>query len=601
MAAAESAAGSEPPNPRCLNVWSGPRCLSTSLMYAFAQRGDCAVVDEPLYAHYLRCSGAPRPYRDAVLAAQDNDGERVFRALLRPREAPRAYTYSKHMAKQALLLPPALLARGRHVLLVREPEALVRSFARVLPPTLEETALPNLVALLSALRSAGAAAPVILSEDLATQPEATLRLMCGALGLPYDAAMLSWPAGARPEDGLWAPWWYASTHASTGFAAPAASSSAAPLPPLSPALAALVEECGPFYALLKKHALRPPAMGDVAAAAATPVDVGLAAPAAPAGGAHQGATHAFAADARNAAVLVGIRDGVRNAFELHARPHARVSVLDAGFVLGDGVSEGLRLRAGVVQFAKQHLRRLREGAAALDMELGATSQQLLRMVYAVVDANGMRDDVHIRLMVTRGLKPTPYQDPRTTIGLPTIVVLAEWKAPQPPRAGLRLATVHVRRGAPDVQDASWNSHSKLNCISACIAAAKAGADEGLMLDPQGFVATCNSTNFCIVRDGELWAPTAKYQMPGITRAVVLRVAAAAGITVRELEFSLTAVYGADEAFCTGTFAGLLPVASVDGRVIGACGAAAQPSALTARLLQLYAQAVEEDVASGRDY
>jgi branched-chain amino acid aminotransferase len=224
----------------------------------------------------------------------------------------------------------------------------------------------------------------------------------------------------------------------------------------------------------------------------------------------------------------------------------------------------------------------------------------MRMVYAVVDANGMRDGVHIRLMVTRGLKPTPFQDPRTTIGLPTIVVLAEYKAPPPaPRAGLRLATVHVRRGAPDVQDPNWNSHSKLNCIAACIAAAKAGADEALMLDPCGFVATCNSTNFLIVRDGELWAPTTKYQMPGITRGVVLRCAREAGIPVRECDFSLTAVYGADEAFVTGTFAGLLPVASVDGRPIGACtsgalGKAREP--LLPKLRELYTRAMDEDVA-----
>jgi len=570
-------------------------------MYSFAQRGDCRVVDEPLYAHYLRCSGASRPYRDAVLAAQDCDGERVFRSLLRPPAEGASYTYGKHMAKQATQISPALLARGRHVLLVRDPEALVRSFARVLPPTLDETALPQLVALLSALRTAGAAAPVILSEDLATQPEATLRLLCGALGLPFDAAMLSWPAGPRPEDGLWAHWWYASTHASTGFAAPAAD--AAEPPPLSPALVALVDECRPFYELLKRHALRPPTLAaPVAQPAPQLVDVGLdAAATAPPAGAHQGATHSFAADPRNASVLVGIRDGVRNCFELHSRPHARVSVLDSGFILGDGVWEGLRLRSGVVQFAAQHLRRLWEGAAAIDMPLGVTKQQLMRMVYAVIDANGMRDDVHIRLMVTRGLKPTPYQDPRTTIGLPTIVVLAEHKAPQPPRAGLRLATVHVRRGAPDVQDANLNSHSKLNCITACVAAAKAGADEALMLDPHGFVATCNSTNFCIVRDGELWAPTAKYQMPGVTRAVVLRAAAAAGIAVREADFSLSAVYGADEAFCTGTFAGLLPVASVDGRLIGTCGDAAGGAPVTARLLALYKQAAEADVARGRDF
>ncbi len=571
--------------------------LTETNLHALAQ-----VVDEPLYAHYLRVSGAERPYRDLVLAAQDNDGERVMCSLLAPRAGARPVVYAKHIAKQATQLPPSLLAQGRHVLLIREPEALVRSFARMLPPTLEETGLPALVQLFSTLRAAGRTPPVVLSEDLSAAPEATLKLLCAALSLPFEPAMLSWPAGPHAEDGLWARWWYATAHASTGFNPPPSAADTTPREPLSPQLACLVEECRPFYELLAKHALRPltPAAPPAVPAprVVDVIDAGAAAAAASTSSGHQGATHAYAHDPRNDDVLVGIRDGVRGVFELHRRPHARVSVLDSGFVLGDGVWEGMRLHKSVLLFAAAHMRRLWEGAAAIDMDLGVSREQMLRMVYAVVDANDMRDDVHIRLMVTRGLKPTPFQDPRSTIGAPTIVILAEHKAPSPPRAGLRLSTVHVRRGSPDVQDANWNSHSRLNCIAACIAAAKAGADEALMLDPAGFVATCNSTNFFIVRDGELWAPTTKYQMPGVTRAVVLRCAREAGLVVREQDFSLTSVYGADEAFVTGTFAGLLPVASVDGRRVGACGeGAAQP--LLPRLRALYSSAKDADVSRGR--
>jgi branched-chain amino acid aminotransferase len=182
----------------------------------------------------------------------------------------------------------------------------------------------------------------------------------------------------------------------------------------------------------------------------------------------------------------------------------------------------------------------------------------------------MDSGVHIRLVISRGEKVTPYQSPAANRGGPTIVIIPEWKEPDPAvlTTGLRLFTVHVHRGAPDVQDPMWNSLSKLNCITACIQANKAGADEALMLDPHGFVATCNSTHFFIVRKGELWTSSGRYCLKGITRGKVLELAAAAGHTVREKDFSLTEVYGADEAFVTGTFAGLIPVREVDGRVIG---------------------------------
>ncbi|EFN51197.1 hypothetical protein CHLNCDRAFT_28349 [Chlorella variabilis] len=280
------------------------------------------------------------------------------------------------------------------------------------------------------------------------------------------------------------------------------------------------------------------------------------------------------------------------AFDLVWRPEAKVSVLDSGFMLGDGVWEGLRLHRG------EHMDRLYEGAKAIDMDIGLSKQQLAQLVYNTVDANGMADDVHIRLMVTRGLKPTPYQNPNITLGSPTIVIIPEHKraAAGPKEAGIRLFTCHVRRGAPDVQDPAWNSHSKLNCIAACIQARqRAGADEALMLDPHGFVATCNSTNFFAVRKGEVWAPTAKYQMPGITRSKVLQLCTQHSIPVREADFSLTTVYSASEAFVTGTFAGQIPVREVDGRTIGT----GRRGPLVQRLQELYRDLCDQQAAGGR--
>lgn len=275
--------------------------------------------------------------------------------------------------------------------------------------------------------------------------------------------------------------------------------------------------------------------------------------------------HTYLPDPRNETVKVWI-NGV-----LKPRTEATVSVLDSGFVLGDGVWEGLRVHHGHIAFLGRHLDRLYEGAKTLDFDIGLSPGELADALRETLAANGMLEDdgVHIRLMVTRGVKATPYQDPRVTIGPATVVILPEWKTPDPEVAkrGLKLFTVHVRRGYPDVQDQKLNSHSKLNCIMACIQATKAGADEALMLDPHGFVATCNSTHFFIVRKGEVWTSTGDFCLGGITRGVVIELCQEAGIPVFQKNFSLTDVYGAEEAFTTGTFAGVVPVTEVDGRRI----------------------------------
>jgi branched-chain amino acid aminotransferase len=305
-------------------------------------------------------------------------------------------------------------------------------------------------------------------------------------------------------------------------------------------------------------------------------------------------THDYVDDPRNQDILINING------ELFPRDEAKVSVFDSGYILGDGVWEGLRLHEGVLVFLDRHIKRIFDGAKALDMDLGLSKQELVDRLYETLDANKMQDHVHIRLMATRGIKATPYQDPRVTISPPTIVIIPEYKnaIQDAIDAGMRLFTVHVRRGYPDVQDPRLNTHSKLNCITACIQAAKAGADEALMLDPHGFVATCNSTHFFIVRDGEVWTSKGTYCLDGITRRIVIETARADGIPVYEKDFSLSDVYGADEAFVTGTFAGLAPVREVDGRQIGD-DSTAMPGNMVTRLRGLYKQAIAADVAAGR--
>jgi branched-chain amino acid aminotransferase len=290
-------------------------------------------------------------------------------------------------------------------------------------------------------------------------------------------------------------------------------------------------------------------------------------------------------DPRNASILINVNG------ELKPRAEAMVSVFDSGFMLGDGVWEGLRVHKGRLAFLDRHLDRLFEGAKAIAMDVGISREALTGRLDETLDANGMDEGAHVRLMVTRGVRSTPYQDPRVVVTPATIVIIAEYKEPDPAvyERGLKLFTVHVRRGDPAVQDQKINSHSKLNCILASIQATQAGADEALMLDPHGFVATCNSTHFFIVRKGEVWTSSGKYCLGGITREVVLEIAREAGIPAIEKDFSLTDVYGAEEAFVTGTFAGIVPVREVDGRALECRGP------MVERLQQLYRERVEREV------
>ena len=294
-------------------------------------------------------------------------------------------------------------------------------------------------------------------------------------------------------------------------------------------------------------------------------------------------THQAEDDARNEDILIYVNGSIC------PKADAKVSVYDSGFMLGDGVWEGLRLYEGHWAFLNEHIDRLFEAAKAIDLNIGMSRNEVVAAIEATRTANGMTTDAHARLMVTRGPKTRPFQHPGLSQSGATVVIIMEHSKPRIPRP-IRLATVPHIRGLPMTQDHKLNSHSKLNCILACIAAEKAGADEGLMLDINGFVNTTNACNFFIVRKGAVWTSTGDYCMNGITRQKVIDVCRADGIPVFERNYSLVDTYGADEAFLTGTFGAQTPVSEIDGRPIGS----GDMGPMTLRIRELYKTLVAAD-------
>ncbi len=294
-------------------------------------------------------------------------------------------------------------------------------------------------------------------------------------------------------------------------------------------------------------------------------------------------THQAEEDARNESILIHV-DG-----QIVPKAEARVSVYDSGFMLGDGVWEGLRLYDGHWAFLEEHIDRLFEAAKAIDLDIGMDREGVMSALIETQNANGMTTDAHARLMVTRGVKTRPFQHPSLSRQGPTMVIIMEHSRPKLPRP-IRLAAVPQVRGLPMTQDPKLNSHSKLNCILACIAAEKAGADEALMLDVHGFVNTTNACNFFIVRKGEVWTSTGDYCMNGITRQKVIDICRAEGIPIFERNFSLVDTYSADEAFLTGTFGAQTPVGEIDRRQIGD----GKMRPMTERIRALYKQLVARD-------
>ena len=300
-------------------------------------------------------------------------------------------------------------------------------------------------------------------------------------------------------------------------------------------------------------------------------------------------THEYEEDSRNEDIVVSING------DFFPRKEAKISVFDSGFLLGDGVWESFRLHKGKLVFIEDHLDRLFSGAEEISLKLERTRGDIVRETLRVIDENGMFDGVHIRVILSRGLKPTPYQAPWVISSSPTLVIIPEYKRANAKRAeqGINLVSVDVRRPAPNVQNPRINSLSKHNCIAACIEAGKKGGDEGLMMDPEGNVSTCNSTHFFMVRNEEVWTSNGSFCLDGITRRKVLEICKMNGIEAFEKDFVFDDVRSADEAFVTGTFAGLTPVVSFDGSPVGV----GSRGPVCERLQNLYIELIEDECSA----
>ncbi len=507
-----------------INLWSGPRNVSTALMYSFAQRRDTRVVDEPLYAHYLRVSKAVHPGGDEVLAGQDNDGERVVRDVVLG-ACDRPVLFLKQMAHHLVELDRTFLRSTRNVILTRDPREMLPSLVNQIPePALRDTGYAAQVELLRELSARGEDVVVLDARELLQDPRGVLAQLCRRLALPFDEAMLSWKPGARPEDGVWARHWYQNVHRSSGFE------------PFSPKkepfparLEALLAECQPHYELLASRALK---------------------------------ARNRLPDPRNEHLWVHVGG------KLLPRTEAKVSVFDSSVQGGDACWEGLRVYDGRVFRLDQHLERFENSAKALDFESCPSRDTIRRALFETLERNGMRDQAHVRLTLTRGEKFTSGMSPRNNVYGPCLIVLAEWKAPVFGTRMLELVTSSWRRNPPMCVDSKIHHNNLINNILAKIEADHAGVDDALMLDIEGYVSETNATNIFLVSKGEVRTPFADHCLPGVTRATVLEICAAHAIPCRERRLSLTEFYAADEVFTTGTMGELAPVRAIDRRRIG---------------------------------
>lgn len=541
--------GSEIHDVEVIHSWSSPRSLSTSLMYAFAQRDDTEVIDEPLYAHFLAETGVDRPYKEELLSKMEPDGNKVIKDVIFG-PGKKKYRYCKHIAKQRLpSFAKDLIQKGKHFILIRSPLDVLRSFDMVVTPSFLELELASLVTIYGELCELGSPPTIIDALDLQRNSEGTLRCLCNALKIPFQSSMLKWEAGPKPVDGLWAPWWYASVHKSTGFKPPSTYPKPFPFK-----LYSLLEQCLPFYNLLRRHALRP----DVSVQPTLPVPT-------------------------NEQILVWVGD------ELLPREDAKVSVFDSIVQGGDGVWEGLRVYNGKVFKLDEHLDRLSDSAKAMAFVNVPERNEIKRAIFTTLISNGMRNNAHIRLTLTRGKKVTSGMSPAFNMYGCTLIVLAEWKPPVYENAGgISLITASTRRNSPNNLDSKIHHNNLINNILAKIEGNLAKADDAIMLDQYGFVSETNATNIFLVKKGRVHTPRADHCLPGITRATVIDLVKQEGIYLEERQISLSEFHTADEVWTTGTMGELTPVVKIDGRTIGE----GNVGPITCRLQQAYKKLAE---------
>ncbi|KAL2478144.1 Branched-chain-amino-acid aminotransferase-like protein 2 [Forsythia ovata] len=511
-------------------LWSTSRSLSTSLLYSFAQRDDMEVLDEPLYPNFLRVTGIERPYREELLSKMESDGNKVVKEIIFG-PGQKKYRFCKNMASQWTLdLTDELMKKGKHCILIRNPLDVFPSFDEVSPPSFMELGYASLVSIYSELCEQGKSPPIIDGALLHEDPEGTLRGLCEDLGIPFQAAMLKWEAGPKPFDGIWAPYWYKTTHKSTGFKSPRKY----PLP-FPPTLYNLLEQCLPFYNMLRSHVKR---SGVISLQPNLPVPA-------------------------NEKLLVWVGD------EIVPRESAKVSVLDSVVQGGDAVWEGLRVYNGKIFKLEEHLDRLFDSAKALAFSNVPTREQVKDAIFKTLIRNGMFNDSHIRLTLTRGKKVTSGMSPEFNLYGCTLIVLAEWKRPiYENEKGITLVTATTRRNSPNNLDSKIHHNNLLNNILAKIEGNNANADDALMLDKDGYVSETNATNIFLVKKGCVATPHADYCLPGITRATVMGLVIKEGLVLRERRISLSEFHTADEVWTVGTIGELSPVIKIDGRTVG---------------------------------
>lgn len=517
-----------------IHSWSAPRSLSTSLMYSFAQRDDMEVLDEPLYANFLKVTGVDRPYKDEVFSKLESDGNKVVKELIYG-PGVKKYRFCKNIAKQRLPgLPAGLIKKGKHFILIRNPLDILPSFEKVVPPSSLELGFGELVSIYSDLCKLGKPPAVIDAADLEQDPEGTLRGLCEDLDIPFDDKMLSWEAGAKPIDGLWAPWWYKSVHQSTGFK----KTRKYPKPfPFS--LYDLLEQSLPLYNMLRRHVRKTSAL---LKGPFPPPKIPIPA---------------------NEKLLAWVGD------EILPRESAKVSVFDSVVQGGDSVWEGLRVYNGKIFKLEEHLDRMFDSAKALAFVNVPTREEIKEAIFRTLIRNGMFDNAHIRLSLTRGKKVTSGMSPAFNLYGCTLIVLPEWKPPVYDNThGIVLVTATTRRNSPNSLDSKIHHNNLLNNILAKIEGNNAGADDAVMLDKDGYVSETNATNIFLVKKGRVCTPRADYCLPGITRATVMDLVVKENLVLEERRISLSEFHVADEIWTTGTMGELSPVVKIDGREVG---------------------------------
>ncbi|BBN04811.1 branched-chain amino acid aminotransferase [Marchantia polymorpha subsp. ruderalis] len=489
-----------------------------------------------------------------LFSFQETDGNKVVRNLIE-RPSTKTYRFCKHMAKHRTPgLSNDLMTTGKHVLLIRDPVSSLPSFDKVLPVTLDELELANLVGMYSELSARGNPPPIVNARDLQQNPEGILRALCEALKIPFQASMLRWPAGPKPEDGLWAPWWYKTVHKTTEFNARSPFNTK----PFPKKLYHLLEHCQPFYNLLNRHALRP------ASTETIPPPLPVSA---------------------NEKLLIWVND------QLLVREDAKVSVFDSIVQGGDGVWEGLRIYRGKIFKLEEHLDRMFDSAKAMAFKNVPSRTEVKNAIFSTLIANDMRDCAHVRLTLTRGKKFSSGMSPAFNVYGCNLLVVAEWKPPvYDNTSGIRLITASTRRNSPNSLDSKIHHNNLINNILAKVEGNLAGADDAIMLDCEGFVSETNATNIFMVKKGCISTPLADYCLPGITRATVIGLIKEAKMPFMERRISLTEFHAADEVWTTGTMGELSPVVEIDGRVIGD----GKVGPITKQLQELYAAAADSE-------